>query len=67
MPPLGMLDHPVQPVLEVPHCPTPARPELARQRLDAMRLADQRVLGEDLELTDGTVLELDFHSPQWPG
>ncbi|MBT9393007.1 PAS domain S-box protein [Hymenobacter sp. NST-14] len=59
MPPLGMLDHPVQPVLDalVAHS---KRPELTRQRLDVMRVADQRVLGEDLELADGTVLELDF-------
>ncbi len=59
MTPLDMLDQPVQPVLEalIAHS---ARPELTRQRLDSMRLADQRVLGEDLELADGTVLELDF-------
>ncbi|MFD2784232.1 PAS domain S-box protein [Hymenobacter rubripertinctus] len=59
MPPLGMLDHPVQPVLESLIAHT-RRPELTRQRLESMRQADQRVLGEDLELADGTVLELDF-------
>ena len=59
MPPLGVLDQPVQPVLEalIAHS---MRPEATRQRLTTMRQADQRVLGEDLELADNTVLELDF-------
>ncbi|RFP66883.1 PAS domain S-box protein [Hymenobacter lapidiphilus] len=57
--PLGQLDCPVEPLLETLQAHT-ARPELARQRLDALRQANQRVLGQDLELADGTVLELDF-------
>ncbi|WP_426489971.1 PAS domain S-box protein [Hymenobacter sp. 102] len=59
IPPLGGTEQPVQPVLEALVAQS-ARPETTRQRLEAIRLADQRVLGEDLELADNTILELDF-------
>ncbi|UYZ62070.1 PAS domain S-box protein [Hymenobacter weizhouensis] len=57
--PVDLLEQPVAPVLEQLLNRT-ARPEVARQRLEAIRRANQRVLGEDLALADGTVLELDF-------
>ncbi|SET92463.1 PAS domain S-box protein [Hymenobacter actinosclerus] len=57
--PLGLFDCPVEPLIEA-LLARAARPELVRQRLDSLRLANQRVLGQDLELADGTVLELDF-------
>ncbi|SDY15567.1 PAS domain S-box protein [Hymenobacter psychrophilus] len=57
--PLGMPDSLAEPVLEAMLAYT-ARPELFRQRLDSLRQSNQRVLGQDLELADGTVLELDF-------
>ncbi|RSK42685.1 PAS domain S-box protein [Hymenobacter perfusus] len=59
LPTLGGPEQPVQPILDALIAQS-ARPEATRQRLETMRLVDQRVLGEDLELADSTVLELDF-------
>ncbi|RSK49576.1 PAS domain S-box protein [Hymenobacter rigui] len=59
IPPLGNKEQPVQPILEALIAQS-ARPEVTRQRLAMMRQVDQRVLGEDLELADSTVLEVDF-------
>ncbi|RSK31144.1 PAS domain S-box protein [Hymenobacter metallilatus] len=59
LPTLGGVEQPVQPILDALIAQS-ARPEVTSQRLEAMRQADQRVLGEDLELADSTVLELDF-------
>ncbi|GAB3239499.1 hypothetical protein GCM10027346_32840 [Hymenobacter seoulensis] len=56
---LGMLGQQVAPVLEAIIAQA-ARPEQARQRLHSMQQANQRVLGEDLELADRTILEFDF-------
>lgn len=59
VPTLGGTDQPVQPILETLVTQS-ARPEYTRQRLAAVLQANERVLGEDLELADNTVLELDF-------
>ncbi|UOQ75552.1 PAS domain-containing protein [Hymenobacter sp. 5516J-16] len=55
----GMQEQPAEPLLEG-LINQAARPEAMRQRLEAMRAVNQRVLGEDLELADSTVLEMDF-------
>ncbi|WP_019946969.1 PAS domain S-box protein [Hymenobacter aerophilus] len=57
--PLAQIDGPVEPLLARMLART-ARPGLVGQRLNALRKANQRVLGQDLELADGTILELDF-------
>ncbi|UPL49224.1 PAS domain S-box protein [Hymenobacter sublimis] len=55
----GMQEQPAEPLLEA-LINQAARPEAMHQRLEAMRAVNQRVLGEDLELADSTVLEMDF-------
>ncbi|MBX0292569.1 PAS domain S-box protein [Hymenobacter sp. HSC-4F20] len=56
---IGMQEQPAEPVLEA-LINQSARPDVTRQRLESMRSANQRTLGEDLELGDSTVLEMDF-------
>ncbi|MCA8832409.1 PAS domain S-box protein [Hymenobacter pini] len=56
---LGEAGQPVQPILEALIAQS-ARPEVTRTRLAAMLSAGRRVLSEDLELADSTILELDF-------
>ncbi|MDU0370701.1 PAS domain S-box protein [Hymenobacter endophyticus] len=59
VPALGGKEQPAQPILEALITQS-AKPEHTRQCLAGMRLANERVLGEELELADNTVLELDF-------
>ncbi|RPD46170.1 PAS domain S-box protein [Hymenobacter sediminis] len=55
----GMQEQPADPLLEA-FINQSVQPENTRQRLENLRTANQRVLGADVELSDSTVLEMDF-------